>query len=165
MHWREKNASLTQKSCEDLLRKLKIQHLDPVLKRVRGPDGAKVSYSEIMNGWSMIKTDFDLKAVGAKDVKADVFFKFNQVTQAPYAFNSRACAFKAKRNQSGYRHLGKFFANEESVMRRHKDSVPGSFFVKAKIILLHRLTEIQPQSSPLPPKKNTTNEQVAFISR
>lgn len=77
MHWREKNASLTQKSCEDLLKKLKIQHLDPVLKRVRGPDGAKVSYSEIMNGWSMIKTDFDLKAVGAKDVKADVFFKFN----------------------------------------------------------------------------------------
>ena len=62
-----------------MLKKLKIQHLDPVLKRVRGRDGAKVSYSEIMNGWSMIKTDFDLKAAGAKDVKADVFFKFNQV--------------------------------------------------------------------------------------
>ena len=127
MHWTEKNASLTQKSCKDLLTKLKIQHLDPVLKRVRGTDGAKVSYSEIMNGWSVIKTDFDSKAVGAKDVKADVFFKFNQVKQAPYAFDSRACAFKANGNQLGYRHLRKFFANEENVMRRDKDSVPGSF--------------------------------------
>lgn len=62
-----------------MLLKLKAEHLDPVLERVRGPDGAKVNYSEIMNGWNMIKTDFNLKAVGAKDVTAAVFFKFNQV--------------------------------------------------------------------------------------
>ena len=77
--WTEKNASETQKSCEDLLSRLKIEQLDPVLERVRGPDGAKVKYVDIMNGWSKIKNEFNSEAVGAKDVMADVFFKFNQV--------------------------------------------------------------------------------------
>ena len=77
--WTEKNASETQKSCEDLLSRLEIEHLDPVLERVRGPDGAKVKYVDIMNGWSKIKNEFNSEAVGAKDVMADVFFKFNQV--------------------------------------------------------------------------------------
>lgn len=76
---RGKNASLTQESCEDLLGRLKIEHLDPVLERVHGPDGAKVNYVDIMNGWSKIATDFNAKAVGATDVRADVFFKFNKV--------------------------------------------------------------------------------------
>ena len=66
-----------------MLERLKNEHLDPVLKRVRGPDGAKVSYGEIMGGWSKIKTDFTSKAVGAKDVMADVFFKYNQVRKFP----------------------------------------------------------------------------------
>lgn len=81
--WRNENASLTKKSCEDLLGRLKIEHFDPVLKKVRGPDAAKVNYADIMNGWSKIKTDFNLKAVGAKDVRADVFFKYNQVEAFP----------------------------------------------------------------------------------
>ncbi|KAJ7380911.1 hypothetical protein OS493_004495 [Desmophyllum pertusum] len=79
--WRGKNASLTQKFCEDLLVKLKREHLDPVLERVRGSDGAKVKYVDIMNGWSKIKNDFNSKAVGSKDVRAEVFFKFNQHLQ------------------------------------------------------------------------------------
>lgn len=62
-----------------MLGRLKVEHLDPVLERVGGPDGAKVNYGEIMNGWSKIKTDFNSKAVGAKDVRANVFFKYNQV--------------------------------------------------------------------------------------
>ena len=62
-----------------MLERLKNEHLDPILKRVGGPDGAKVSYGEIMGGWSKIKTDFTSKAVGAKDVMADVFLKYNQV--------------------------------------------------------------------------------------
>jgi len=61
------------------LGRLKNEHLDPVLERVGGPDGAKVNYGEIMNGWKKIKTDFDSKAVGAKDVMANIFFKYNQV--------------------------------------------------------------------------------------
>ena len=62
-----------------MLGRLKNEHLDPVLERVGGPDGAKVNYGEIMNGWKKIKTDFDSKAVGAKDVMANIFFKYNQV--------------------------------------------------------------------------------------
>lgn len=81
--WKDKNATLTQDFCHNLLERLKNEHLDPVLKRVGGPDGAKVSYGEIMGGWSKIKTDFTSKAVGAKDVMADVFFKYNQVRNFP----------------------------------------------------------------------------------
>ena len=77
--WREKNHSLTKRFSEEILFELKAKHLDPVLKRVRGRDGAKVNDIEIMNGRSMIKTEFDSKVVGAKDVKADVFRNFDQV--------------------------------------------------------------------------------------
>ena len=81
--WRGKNASLTQTFCKDLLAKLKREHLDPVLERIRSPDGVKVKYVDIMNGWSKIKNDFNSKAVGSKDVRAEVFFKFNQVKNVP----------------------------------------------------------------------------------
>ena len=77
--WKEENATLTQKSCDELLKKLKGEHLDPVFERVRGPDGAKVKYSEIMDAWNKIKAGFNAKAVGTLDVRADAFFKFNQV--------------------------------------------------------------------------------------
>ena len=77
--WKDKNAALTQKSCDDLLKKLKGELLDPVYKRVRGPNGAQVSYSEIIGAWSKIKDRFNSEAVGAKDVTADAFFKFSQV--------------------------------------------------------------------------------------
>ena len=77
--WKDKNAALTQTSCDDLLKKLKGELLDPVYKRVRGPNGAQVSYSEIIGAWSKIKDRFNSEAVGAKDVTADAFFKFSQV--------------------------------------------------------------------------------------
>lgn len=79
--WKEENATLTQKSCDELLKKLKGEHLDPVFERVRGPDGAKVKYSEIMDAWNKIKAGFNAKAVGTLDVRADAFFKFNQHMQ------------------------------------------------------------------------------------
>lgn len=77
--WTEKNASETTKSCEALLSRLRIEHLDPVIERIRGPDGAKVKYVDIVDGWRKINNEFNSEAVGAKDVMADVFFKFNQV--------------------------------------------------------------------------------------
>lgn len=79
--WKGENASVTRTFCQDLLEKLQIEHLDPIIERVRGPDGAKVRYIDIINGWDKIKTDFVLKAVGAKDVRAEVFFEFNQVNK------------------------------------------------------------------------------------
>lgn len=79
--WKEENATLTQKSCDELLKKLKGKHLDPVFERVRGPDGAKVKYSEIIDAWNKIKAGFNNKAVGPSDIRADAFFKFNQHMQ------------------------------------------------------------------------------------
>lgn len=80
--WQTKNASSTRESCEKLLRGLKVTHLDPILKRVRNSRyGDGVSYGDIMNGWSTITKEFKKKAIGAKDVRADVFFKFNEVNK------------------------------------------------------------------------------------
>lgn len=79
--WNGKNDLETQKKCEDLLKKLKKEHLDPVLQRVGGSNSSKVTYGEIIEGWSRIKKEFNSKAVGAKNARADVFFKFNQYIQ------------------------------------------------------------------------------------
>ncbi|KAL9979079.1 hypothetical protein ACROYT_G016681 [Oculina patagonica] len=76
--WKSKNASGTHRSCENLLRRLKDLHLDPVLKRVGSQLGISVKYTAITNGWNTIKNEFNRQAIGARDVKADVFFKFNQ---------------------------------------------------------------------------------------
>ena len=77
--WKNKNASLTRQYSEELLRGLKATHLDPVLKRVSNGYDTSVSYADITNGWDNMVDLFHRKAVGAKHVKADVFFKFNQV--------------------------------------------------------------------------------------
>lgn len=79
--WNGKNDLETQKKCEDLLKKLKKEHFDPVLQRVGRLNSSKVTYGEIIEGWSRIKKEFNSKAVGAKNARADVFFKFNQYIQ------------------------------------------------------------------------------------
>ena len=62
-----------------MLKKLKAELLDPVYERVRGPNCAQVRYSDIIDAWRKIKDRFYSEAVGAQDVRADTFFKFNQV--------------------------------------------------------------------------------------
>lgn len=46
--WQERNTQLTKDSCKQLLIGLKHHHLDPVLIQLRGKDGAKVSFAEVM---------------------------------------------------------------------------------------------------------------------
>ena len=79
-NWQKDNARLTKESCNQLLVGLKRQHLDPVLTQLRGKDGAKVSFAEIMACYSAIEQGFKLEAKGAEDVCAQVFFEFHPVS-------------------------------------------------------------------------------------
>lgn len=78
--WQGENTRLTKENCHQLLIRLKEQQLDPVLTRLRGKDGAKVSFAEIMACYSAIEQGYKLKAIGAKDVCAQVFFEFHPVS-------------------------------------------------------------------------------------
>ncbi|CAH3045124.1 unnamed protein product [Porites lobata] len=80
-NWQKENARLTKESCNQLLVGLKRQHLDPVLTQLRGKDGAKVSFAEIMACYSAIEQGFKLEAKGAEDVCAQVFFEFHPELQ------------------------------------------------------------------------------------
>ena len=78
--WQEENTRLTRESCHQLLTVLKKQHLDPVLAKLRGKDGAKVSFAEIMASYTAIEQGYKLEAKGAEDVCAQVFFDFHPVS-------------------------------------------------------------------------------------
>ena len=84
--WKDKNAKETETFCQNLLRRLKAQQLDPILARIRGKDSVNVRHSDIMTKWNAIEKAFKIEAVGSDDVKADVFFKFNKVQDFSYYF-------------------------------------------------------------------------------
>ena len=69
----------SRESCQYLLRRLKVQFLDPVLKRVSSRYGTRVRYAEITKAMDTVRNEFYRQAFGAKDVRADEFYKFNQV--------------------------------------------------------------------------------------
>ena len=80
MAWLNKNASCTRQVCEELLRGLKAKYVDPVLKRVRNSrHDREWKYSHIMDQCDKLIREFDKKAVGAKDIRADIFLKFIEV--------------------------------------------------------------------------------------
>lgn len=81
--WRQQNISVTRECCRKLLIGLKKQHLDQALTRLRGPDGCKVSVSEIEECYSAIENDFKAGAKGAEDICAEMFFEFHGVRKRP----------------------------------------------------------------------------------
>ncbi|XP_068683206.1 guanylate-binding protein 4-like [Montipora foliosa] len=74
--WQLENGKLTRAACDCLLKKLKKEHLDPVLARL-GTEGAKMSFDDIQQGYKRIEQDFKASAKGAKDVCAEVFYEFH----------------------------------------------------------------------------------------
>lgn len=77
--WQTENATQTKQRCEDLLSQLKRKHLDPVLQKLQGRDGSKLSFDDIIGVYHLIKKDYDARAVGAKDAIAAAFFDFHPV--------------------------------------------------------------------------------------
>lgn len=65
-----------KESCKELLFRLKKLHLDPVLEKLQGRGGAKVSFEDILNAYEEIKDDYGKLAKSAEDVIAAVFFEY-----------------------------------------------------------------------------------------
>lgn len=78
--WKNKNDALTKQSCEKYLEELKRKYFDPVLARVRGPSRSSVSYKEFDDACAKIDKDYKAYAVGAKNVRAQVFREFHEVS-------------------------------------------------------------------------------------
>lgn len=77
--WQRENENLTREACTGLLKRLKEEHLDPILARLHGEGGAKVSFEDIIQGYNKIEQDYKVRVIGAKDVCAAVFFEFHPV--------------------------------------------------------------------------------------
>ena len=78
-HWQKENETWTRQDCNVLLVQLKKRHLDPVLQQLKGREGAKVTFQDIVDGYSKIKDDYEKLAKGAKDTIAATFFEFHPV--------------------------------------------------------------------------------------
>ena len=85
--WQTDNAKLTKQFCDDLLLQLKRKHMDPVLQQLRGSDGSKLSFDDIIGAYQLIKEDYDARAVGAKDAIAAAFFDFHPVRYCSFITN------------------------------------------------------------------------------
>ena len=77
--WQRENENLTREACTGLLKRLKEEHLDPILARLHGEGGAKVSFEDIIQGYNKLEQDYKVRVIGAKDVCAAVFFEFHPV--------------------------------------------------------------------------------------
>ena len=77
--WKNENDKLTRDAWTSLLKRLKQEHLDPILEKLHGGEGAQVSFEDIIQGYNRREQDFKVRAIGANDVSAAVFFEFNQV--------------------------------------------------------------------------------------
>ncbi|KAJ7380885.1 hypothetical protein OS493_004468 [Desmophyllum pertusum] len=75
--WQSENERLTRDSCTSLLKRLKTEHLDPILARLHGVEGAKVTFQDIVAGYNTIEQDYKARATGAKHVCTAVFFEFH----------------------------------------------------------------------------------------
>ena len=79
--WHEENQRRTQEGCQELLQDLRKMHLDPILQRLTGPNGAAVSFDQIEGSFLAIERNFKKLAKGARDVCAQEFFKFQPVRE------------------------------------------------------------------------------------
>ncbi|XP_020604337.1 guanylate-binding protein 2-like [Orbicella faveolata] len=80
--WHEKNQRRTKEGCQELLQDLRKKHLDPILQRLTGPNGAAVSFDQIEGSFLAIERDFKKLARGARDVCAQEFYKFQPELQS-----------------------------------------------------------------------------------
>jgi len=79
--WHEENQRRTREGCQELLQDLRKKHLDPILQRLTGPNGATVSFDQIEGSFLAIERNFKKLAKGARDVCAQEFFKFQPVRE------------------------------------------------------------------------------------
>lgn len=63
LSWHYENEARTKESCKELLFRLKKLHLDPVLEKLQGREGAKVSFEDIINAYDKMTMESWQKAL------------------------------------------------------------------------------------------------------
>ncbi|KXJ07327.1 Guanylate-binding protein 4 [Exaiptasia diaphana] len=79
--WLEKNNIETETFCTQLIKKLKSNILDPVLARLRSPEGSTMQFGDIVTAYNKIQQKYSRNARGAKDVQTSVFMNFHPELQ------------------------------------------------------------------------------------
>ena len=101
--WQDENNRLTKEQCSKLLRELKKKCLDPILRELRGENGASVSFAQIIGGYSAIEQGFKRDAKGAKDVCAQEFYDFYPVGVCGISFDQLKTFKSVQRNRARYK--------------------------------------------------------------
>ena len=99
----DKNNRLTKEQCSKLLQELKKKYLDPILRELRGKDGASMSFDRIVGGYSAIENGFQNEVKGAKDVCAQEFYNFHPVGVCGISFDQLKTFKSVQRNQARYK--------------------------------------------------------------
>ena len=84
--WQTKNAQLTEEFCNNLLSELRRKHLHPLLQQLQGHGDPNFCLQDIRRAYDCIKSNYDRKAYGEKEVIAGAFLKFQTVSS--FLFNS-----------------------------------------------------------------------------
>ena len=79
--YKQHNSSVTREGCRKLLIELKAKHIDRTITRLRGPDGFKVSFTEIKDCHAAIEKDFKDGAKGPADTCAEMLLEFHKVSK------------------------------------------------------------------------------------
>ena len=109
--WRDENNRQTKEHCHKLLRALKEEHLEPILRELSGKDGELVTYAQIL-GCFAIEQGFKCDAKGAKDICTQVLHEFYPVGVCGICldqlktFKSVQCS-RARYKQSSGQTIGK----------------------------------------------------------
>ena len=101
--WQDKNNRLTKEKCSKLLRELKKEHLDPILRELRGKEGVSMSFDRIVGGYAAIEKGFQREAKGAKDVCAQEFYDFHPVGVYGISFDQLKTFKSVQRNRARYK--------------------------------------------------------------
>ena len=99
----DKNNRLTKEQCSKLLQELKKKYLDPILRELRGKDGASMSFDRIVGGYSAIENGFQNEVKGAKDVCTQEFYNFHPVGVCGISFDQLKTFKSVQRNQARYK--------------------------------------------------------------
>lgn len=73
--WRGENARQTKEKCKSLIEELQKQYLDSIFQKLTGEEAHNLSFLDVIKAYDDLKDEYVRRAVGAKDIIAEVFLE------------------------------------------------------------------------------------------
>lgn len=73
--WRGENSRQTEEKCKSLIEELQKQYLDPIFQKLTGEEAHNLSFLDVIKAYDDLKDEYVRRAVGAKDIIAEVFLE------------------------------------------------------------------------------------------